>query len=284
MRIPNTVSLPTQQPFLVNKYTMWYYSIIENARQRKRSELSYSERHHIIPDCFFIINRSNGKRPGWLSGKSHCKNNRVRLAVREHWLCHWLLTKMVQGEARTKMLFALATMTRTSPTHQRELNIAQLTIAKESAALAARLQQKPPMSAETKRKLRLANLGKKHNDESKKKNSDSQKQRPPASIETREKLRSSALGHILSAASRAKLSASCKGRPAPNKGIPHSAATKEKMKAAKQALSKEQVLESCSVGLAIMNSKIECSWCGRKTNKGNYKRWHGDNCVKRCCI
>jgi hypothetical protein len=31
-------------------------------------------------------------------------------------------------------------------------------------------------------------------------------------------------------------------------------------------------------GLQIMNSKFKCSHCGIETNKGNYHRWHGNNC------
>jgi hypothetical protein len=34
-------------------------------------------------------------------------------------------------------------------------------------------------------------------------------------------------------------------------------------------------------GLNVMNETVLCEHCGKETNKGNYKRWHGDNCKPR---
>lgn len=60
-----------------NKYTKWYFQIIENAKIRKSSE--YTENHHILPVCL---------------GGTNNKNNMVRLTAKEHLICHMLLTKM----------------------------------------------------------------------------------------------------------------------------------------------------------------------------------------------
>jgi hypothetical protein len=40
-------------------------------------------------------------------GGSNEKENLVELTAREHFVCHWLLIKMTEGEDRSKMLYAL---------------------------------------------------------------------------------------------------------------------------------------------------------------------------------
>lgn len=66
--------------FSQSKYTKWYYNIVNNAKSRISEE--YSEKHHIIPKS--------------LGGSNHIENL-VLLSAREHFICHWLLTKMVVG-------------------------------------------------------------------------------------------------------------------------------------------------------------------------------------------
>ena len=58
-------------------YEKLYQSIIKN-RQRTPYN-GYTEKHHIIPRC--------------LDG-SDDEINLVRLSAREHYICHYLLTKM----------------------------------------------------------------------------------------------------------------------------------------------------------------------------------------------
>jgi hypothetical protein len=76
--------------YLQNKYTKWYYNIIDNAKSRKISE-GYFEQHHIIPKSI---------------GGSNLPNNLVNLLPKEHFICHLLLTKMVDGINRRKMWYA----------------------------------------------------------------------------------------------------------------------------------------------------------------------------------
>ena len=64
--------------FIKNKYTKWYFNIISNAQNRNVT--GYTEKHHIIPKSL---------------GGSNKKENLVKLTAREHFICHWLLTKMV---------------------------------------------------------------------------------------------------------------------------------------------------------------------------------------------
>jgi hypothetical protein len=75
-------------------YTEIYNQIIERARSenRRKGVGLYYEAHHIIPKCM---------------GGGNGKENLVELTAREHFICHWLLIKMTEGEHRSKMLYAL---------------------------------------------------------------------------------------------------------------------------------------------------------------------------------
>ena len=88
--------------FLQNKYTSWYYNIINSAKSS--IPVGYTETHHIIPKCL---------------GGSNESSNLVRLSARQHFICHLLLTKMLKGPERYKMAFALNRMLTSSKTHNR---------------------------------------------------------------------------------------------------------------------------------------------------------------------
>ena len=78
---------------ITNKYSKLYYNITSNAKQRITE--GYTELHHIIPQSM---------------GGSNDNENLVELTAREHFICHWLLIKMTDGEDRSKMLYALKGM------------------------------------------------------------------------------------------------------------------------------------------------------------------------------
>jgi hypothetical protein len=78
---------------LQNKYTKWYERIVLRAQTRTLPENSYFEKHHIIPRSL---------------GGNNSKENLAILTAREHFICHWLLTKMLSpGIERSKMFRAL---------------------------------------------------------------------------------------------------------------------------------------------------------------------------------
>ena len=89
--------------YLQNKYTSWYYQIIDNARHRSVDDAEYVETHHIIPKSFY----TSISKTGWLDGNPDVPDNLVKLSYREHFICHWLLVKMINGIGKTKMNFAL---------------------------------------------------------------------------------------------------------------------------------------------------------------------------------
>jgi hypothetical protein len=93
--------------FLDNKYTRWYNTIVSAAKLRQLEGDVYVERHHIIPRSL---------------GGNNSLSNLVALTAREHFVCHLLLTKMVDGNLQRKMIYAITAMSRTSGNQKRYVN------------------------------------------------------------------------------------------------------------------------------------------------------------------
>ena len=81
--------------FKDSKYTRWYNQLVEQAKVRVLPRDVYTEKHHIIPRSL---------------GGDNSIDNLVRLTAREHFICHWLLTKMVDGTEQKKMAYACKMM------------------------------------------------------------------------------------------------------------------------------------------------------------------------------
>lgn len=94
--------------FVESKYTHWYYKIVVSAQNRNLSAGTYRERHHIIPRSL---------------GGNNCRDNVVNLTAREHFVCHWLLTKMTVGDAQKKMAYACKRMMHSSGPGQERYRI-----------------------------------------------------------------------------------------------------------------------------------------------------------------
>lgn len=262
--------------YLQNKYTRWYYSIIDQARSRSIS--GYTERHHIIP-------RS-------LGGTDH-RDNLVDLTAREHFICHLLLTRMTQGQARNSMLYAVKNMRHLKHQgHQRDFHVnsylyesirrqhsemvsrrsrelyspggpkhAEITArnrarakdpaisAKISQALTGvaksaehrskisqAAQNRPPISDERRAKMSEISRQRWQDPEFHARMCETHKGRPKTA-EHRAKIGASQRGKTLSTETRAKLSAAKRGRPGTWLGRHHSQESKEKMRQAALARS-----------------------------------------------
>lgn len=72
-----------------SKYTKWYMSIVNSTKNRVTDQ--YTETHHIIPKSL---------------GGSNDSDNLVELTAKEHYVCHMLLVKMLDGENKQKMVYA----------------------------------------------------------------------------------------------------------------------------------------------------------------------------------
>lgn len=92
--------------FVENKYKKWYFSIIENSKNRCYDRYLH-ERHHIIPVSL---------------GGSNNPDNLACLTYREHFICHWLLTKFTESMAKGKMCSALRMMMNKSSSHNRVIS------------------------------------------------------------------------------------------------------------------------------------------------------------------
>ncbi len=79
--------------FIDNKYTKWYFDIIQQASSQTRNKRDgYFERHHIIPRSL---------------GGTNAKFNLVLLTGREHYVVHQLLVRMVSKTNTYKMVHAI---------------------------------------------------------------------------------------------------------------------------------------------------------------------------------
>lgn len=150
---------------------------------------------------------------------------------------------------------------------------------KKKISLAKLGKKQGPMSEESKKKLSESlkgkNVGKTRSEEVKKKLSDSlrKKVRTPLSEETKQKLRNHNLGKIVGPMNdehKRKIAEALKG--------------KERSKEHKENLSKALKgrkpgnEERLSYLKAMEAGKRACEHCNKTTTKGNYVRWHGNNC------
>lgn len=191
--------------FLENKYTKWYYAIIDNAS--KSVYTYYIEKHHIIPRSL---------------GGTDNKDNIVALTARQHFICHWLLTKMTTGYEQRKMKFALGKFVQDGPNTQRCLTSKQYEVARIA--------------------ISEARTGYKHTIEARKKMSESGKGRTPwnkgksvvHSAESNRKRSETLKGIVRSKETIKKMSESKKGHTAGMTGKKHSPETIAKMSKPKQ--------------------------------------------------
>jgi len=91
-----TIIKESSAMYLDNKYTRIYYALVTRAKSRTLDESIYIERHHIVPKSL---------------GGNNKKDNIVKLTPREHFICHLLLPKMLEGISKRKMSFALTNFT-----------------------------------------------------------------------------------------------------------------------------------------------------------------------------
>ncbi len=194
-----------------NKYLKWYFSLCNSARGRVRSE--GMERHHVIPKSL---------------GGSNQEDNLVYFTYREHFLAHWILTKITKGKLRTKMLAALWAMTWVSKTNTRIVAGWQYAIARAVVPELCRATGKAGkgrvMSEEHKLKIKKALTGKPKSESHKNKlraYSPSKEHREAISKklkgrtysdEVLAKMKKASQGRTHTDETKAKLSAALKGR------------------------------------------------------------------------
>lgn len=213
--------------FLENKYTRWYYYIIESAKSKQRDYNSLEhEYHHIMPRSL---------------GGSNAKDNIVILTFREHYICHALLTRMTTGKDKTKMCFALHAFFHLNQ-RNRSFKSSHL-YNSHSRIIAQAFKDRTPWTKEEVFQF---------------KNSKTKEE-----IEmTRHEfvnytgINHQNLYHLLT--NRYKTKWQCK-----DWGIWDD---------------RQKLYSYEKVKCSYVQTKVSCEHCGKVTNGGNYKRWHGENC------
>jgi hypothetical protein len=133
--------------YLQNKYTRWYYNIIDRARSRQTH--GYTERHHIIPRSL---------------GGDNTKNNLVELTAREHFVCHLMLARMTTGDAKKKMIRSVFYLTGKGKA-KRNNSIRYENLRIELAKITSQQHKgskRPPRTSKTKQNLSVSKQGKKN--------------------------------------------------------------------------------------------------------------------------
>lgn len=271
--------------YLQNKYSRWYYNIINRAKSRDFSKDVYTEKHHIIPRSL---------------GGNNEEENLVVLTAREHFICHLMLPRMLTGVTKRNMTFAIWSMLNRDHSKQRsrhKVNSHTYQRLKIQVAIAAsQLHKGKSVSKETRAKMSKSR--KNHSGPNKgKAMSEEQKQKMSATIkkngrvispdtvakilksrkhyrhseETKQKISASNKGKtvILNERTKQKISNALKGRtphwlkgkPGHSKGKPRTDETKNKLR--------------------IPKPKFTCPHCDSIIGgQSNYNRWHGENCKK----
>lgn len=240
----------TQTDQLNNKYSRWYYNIIERAKL-PREEIGYMENHHIIPECFYKKRTRRGP-PGWLDGDANDPENLVRLTGREHFICHWLLTKMYEGQAKNKMIHALVGMKRKS-THQDRYD----------TKITSRVYDN--VRAEFSKLISNMNKGRVPSPEERQRISDGKRGKPrkPYSEEYKQKKREAN-----------------SGVNNPMHGRKHSEETKRKIseRATGRKFDPEVIARRSEKVRGSKRERKICPHCGKDVAVNTYAMWHGDNC------
>lgn len=93
-------------------YIKIYFQIVDRSKIRITNGDSIYESHHIIPSCFYLNSGRKDRKRGHLDGNPDSEDNLVLLTLREHYICHKLLTKMmIESYHMYRMVWALHLMT-----------------------------------------------------------------------------------------------------------------------------------------------------------------------------
>jgi len=233
--------------FIQNKYYKVYFSLTDRAKSRTLPKETYVEKHHVIPKSL---------------GGDNSKDNIVSLTAREHFICHWLLTKMTSGKERRSMCYALNLM-KTHHTNKRYNTLI-------TSRVFENIRSQLVVSVETRKKMSKALKGKKKPAGFGEKISNALKGRPsvhrgkiqPADI--KEKIRLSNLGKN-------------KGKIPWNKGKSHPCTAQTAAKIAQantgKVFSEEHKLKLSLSTKGISKPRFDCNFCGKSIGGlGNYKR------------
>lgn len=128
-----------------SKYTIWYYKIINNAKQRIL--VSGKNKHHIVPRCM---------------GGNNDSSNLVDLTYREHFICHRLLIKIVDSQFKSKMVYAAWQQSRSAKSNGTLITSRTFAKLKEELSQSYTGRKRIPFSEEWKNNMSESKKGNKN--------------------------------------------------------------------------------------------------------------------------
>jgi 5-methylcytosine-specific restriction endonuclease McrA len=243
--------------FIDNKYTRIYNTIIVRAKSRNLGHSTYTENHHIIPRSL---------------GGADTSDNLVRLSAREHYICHRLLPKMLEGEARYKMLCAIVRMAHSNQPQRLKISSKVYEHAKvERSQLHSQL-----FSGENN-----PFYGQKHSEETKQRLREARAQQVELqggtmTQEARVKLSQAAKGRKLSDQHKQKIGIANQGK---TRSEEYRAAVSKRMSG--HVKSQETLDKLRSKASKEPKPQITCPYCGSTGGEPSMKRWHFDRCKSK---
>ena len=247
----------------MNKYKRWYEQIVQRAKDRVLN--GYYERHHILPRSL---------------GGLDISENIVCLTAREHFICHWLLTKFTVGESRDKMIYALRMM-RTNNSGQRYTSKITARVYENLKTDYSEIQRQRILGENNPmygKKFYRSEEGRIKQAQSVSGDNNGAKQ-----PQSRKKISESKKGvkrKSFSEEWKQKMSEAHKGEKNHRYGVKVSEETRAKisakMKGRKQ--SDEEKARRSASNLGKTKPKKLCPHCEQMIAVNTYTRWHGDNC------
>jgi len=250
----------------MNKYETWYASITKRGQNRLTE--FYTESHHIIPKSL---------------GGNDNPTNITKLTAREHFICHWLLTKIHrEGEAHWKMLNAIRIMRAENKNQQRYSNRITARVYSNLKEEYSKLQSEKMMGENNPM------YGKPVSEEVRKGRSEraSGDKNPAKRPGAGTKISKAKIGVKRESFTDewiAKMSAAKLGENNSMYGKAHKESTLELMR--QKAIGRKQSAETIAKkSEAIRGTKREkklCPHCSKEVAVNGYARWHGDNCKSK---
>lgn len=247
----------------MNKYETWYAAITKRGQDRHTD--SYTESHHIIPRSL---------------GGSDDPTNITKLTAREHFICHWLLTKIYrEGEAHWKMLNAIRIMRAGNKNQQRYSNRITARVYSNLKEEYSKLQSdrysgegNPMYGRPVSEKVRKGRSDRASGDNNPAK-------RPGAGAKISE-TKTGKKRDPFTAEWKAKMSAAKTGENNNRYGVEVLEETKEKIrqKAIGRKQSAETIAKKADASRGTKREKKQCPHCHKEVALNGYARWHGDNC------
>jgi len=244
-----------------NKYTRWYNDIV--ARGKTRSKAPGIETHHIIPEC--------------LNGPDTAEN-KTNVTNREHFICHWLLTKMYSGKDRHRVLNALRMMRAENPNQKRYSTKITSRVYANMKLEWSKLQSEkmrgagnPMFGREVSDEVKAGRSERARGDNNPAKRPGAGAKISAAQIGKKRQPFSDEWKDNLSKNHRSK-------QPGFDGSHSEETRAKQRAKAIGRKQSPETIAKKAAAVLGSKREKLLCPHCNKEIAVNGYARWHGDNC------